>query len=43
LGASTTCTMNCTTTQLTCQTACAKSASQGLQLTPPPAPPATGN
>jgi hypothetical protein len=37
--ASMTCVMNCTTTQLSCQTVCSRSASQGLQLTPQPAPP----
>src|SRR5580704_10975169 len=37
-----TCVMNCTTTQLSCQTVCSRSASQGLQLTPQPAPPAAG-
>jgi len=37
--ASTSCVMNCTTTQLACQSVCSRSASQGLQLTPQPAPP----
>jgi len=37
--ASMTCVMNCTTTQLSCQTVCSRSASQGLQLTPQAAPP----
>src|SRR5580693_8479217 len=36
---STSCVMNCSTTQLGCQTVCSRSASQGLQLTPQPAPP----
>src|SRR5580704_11842317 len=36
---STSCVMNCSTTQLACQTVCSRSASQGLQLTPQPAPP----
>ena len=40
LTASTTCVMNCTTTQVSCQTVCSRGASQGLQLTPQPAPPA---
>src|SRR5580704_916967 len=37
--ASTSCVMACTTTQLACQSVCSRSSSQGLQLTPQPAPP----
>lgn len=36
--ASTTCVIGCTNAQLQCQTQCARSASQGLQLTAPPTP-----